>query len=229
MRCDRRAGGNRRARPTAVPPLLALAFLALVFFALAAAPRAEAAPSAADGLMRDEPAAGSFGEGGPAGEGTDAAVPDGGLSERLTETQLRAIDTESVEAYWTRLMREYGGFFPDGRVPSFMEMVVPGGEGFDLGAALTGMLRFVLHEVLYSGKLIVTIVLLTVFCMILETMQSAFERNTVSKAAYAVAYMVLLVLAVNSFNTAIGYAKEAIGGMIQFMMAMIPLLLTLLA
>ena len=86
-----------------------------------------------------------------------------------------------------------------------------------------------LYEVLYSGKLIVTIVMLTVFCMILETMQTAFERNAVSKVAYAVAYMVLLVLAVNSFNTAIGYAKDAIGGMIQFMMAMIPLLLTLLA
>lgn len=170
---------------------------------------------------RDEPASVR------SGDGEDAA--DGGISERLTASQLQAVDTEAVEAYWTQLMREYGGFFPDGRVPSFMEMIVPGGEGFDLKAALSGLLRFILHEVLYSGKLIVTIVLLTVFCMILETMQSAFERNTVSKAAYAVAYMVLLVLAVNSFNTAIGYAKDAIGGMVQFMMAMIPLLLTLLA
>jgi stage III sporulation protein AE len=78
-------------------------------------------------------------------------------------------------------------------------------------------------------RLIGTIVLLTVFCMILETVQSAFERGAVSKAAYAVAYMVLLVLAANSFNAAIGYARDAIGGMVQFMMAMVPLLLTLLA
>ncbi len=164
----------------------------------------------------------------PAGQanGADRLADEGA---QLTEDQIRALDTDTVEAYWSQLRADYGGFFPDSRVPSFMEMIVPGGEGIELRTAMSGLLRYVLHEVLYSGKLIVTIVLLTVFCMILETMQSAFERNTVSKVGYAVAYMVLLVLAVNSFSTAIGYAKEAIGGMIQFMMAMVPLLLTLLA
>jgi stage III sporulation protein AE len=156
-------------------------------------------------------------------------MADEGASAQLTEDQIRALDTETVEAYWSQLRADYSGFFPDSQVPSFMEMIVPGGEGLELRTVMSGLLRYVLHEVLYSGKLIVTIVLLTVFCMILETMQSAFERNTVSKVGYAAAYMVLLVLAVNSFSTAIGYAKDAIGGMIQFMMAMVPLLLTLLA
>jgi len=160
---------------------------------------------------------------------SDAERTDGGLSRRLTEDQLEAIDTGAIEAYWTGLMREYGGFFPDREVPGFMDLIMPGGKKLDIGAALTGIVRYLLHEVIYSGRLIGTIVLLTVFCMILETVQSAFERGAVSKAAYAVAYMVLLVLAANSFNAAIGYARDAIGGMVQFMMAMVPLLLTLLA
>ncbi len=67
--------------------------------------------------------------------------------------------------------------------------------------------------------------ILTVFSMMLETMQTAFERNAVSKVAYSITYMVMIVLAVNSFNVAIGYARDAITGMIQFMMAMVPLLL----
>lgn len=65
--------------------------------------------------------------------------------------------------------------------------------------------------------------------MILETLQTAFERKTVSKVAYTLCYMVVLVIAVNSFNIAIGYAKDAIDRMIDFMMAMIPLLFALLA
>ncbi len=204
----------RRTRlPTAgMLALIVLAMLASVGFA-AAEPAAVPEPGYGDRAAD----AGTFGP------------LDGGMTGGLTESRLRDIDTAAVEAYWNRLMKDYGGFFPDRRVPSFMEMILPGGEGLDFRTVLAGLLRYVLYEVLYSGKLIVTIVMLTVFCMILETMQTAFERNAVSKVAYAVAYMVLLVLAVNSFNTAIGYAKDAIGGMIQFMMAMIPLLLTLLA
>ncbi|MBW7473557.1 stage III sporulation protein AE [Paenibacillus oenotherae] len=151
------------------------------------------------------------------------------LAQSLADEQLKGMDMQAVEKYWERLTREYGGFFPEGRVPSFMEMIMPGGEGLKLSTVLGGLLRYVLHEVLYNGKLLVTIVILTVFSMILETLQTAFERNTVSKVAYSITYMVMLVLAVNSFNVAIGYAKDAISGMIQFMMAMVPLLLTLLA
>ncbi|MFC5651565.1 stage III sporulation protein AE [Paenibacillus solisilvae] len=151
------------------------------------------------------------------------------VNNSIAGDQLRGINTEAVETYWNRLMKDYGGFFPDQKVPSFMEMIMPGGEGLKLTTVLAGLLRYVLHEVLYSGKLLVTIVILTVFSMMLETMQTAFERNAVSKVAYSITYMVMIVLAVNSFNVAIGYAKDAITGMIQFMMAMVPLLLTLLA
>ncbi|MBB3109173.1 stage III sporulation protein AE [Paenibacillus phyllosphaerae] len=147
----------------------------------------------------------------------------------IADEQLSGIDTEAVESYWNKLMDEYGGLFPDREVPSFMEMILPGGEGLKLTTILRGLMEYVLHEILYNGKLLVTIVMLTVFSMILETLQTAFERNTVSKVAYSITYMVMIVIAVNSFNVAIGYAKDAIAGMIEFMMAMIPLLLTLLA
>ncbi|WP_240353093.1 stage III sporulation protein AE [Cohnella algarum] len=60
-------------------------------------------------------------------------------------------------------------------------------------------------------------------------MQNAFERNAVSRVAYSIAYIVLLIIAVNSFRSATAYAEEAISGMVQFMLAMVPLLLTLLA
>ncbi|GGD70140.1 stage III sporulation protein AE [Paenibacillus nasutitermitis] len=151
------------------------------------------------------------------------------VNGELADEQLKYIDAGAVENYWNQLMSDYGGFFPDRKVPSFMDMITPGGNGLKLTTVLSGLLRYMLHEVLYNGKLLVTIVVLTVFSMILQTMQTAFERNTVSKVAYSITYMVMIVLAVNSFTVAIGYAKDAIGGMIQFMMAMVPLLLTLLA
>ncbi len=142
--------------------------------------------------------------------------------------QAEQLQIDQVDQYWNHLMDEYGGFFPDNKTPSFMELILPGGEGLSLKQISLGFLKFFLFELLHNGKLLVSIVILTVFSMILETIQSAFERKSVSKVAYAISYMVLIIIAINSFSVAIQYAKSAIENMIHFMIAMIPLLLTLL-
>jgi len=139
-----------------------------------------------------------------------------------------SLPTGEVEAYWDELTREYGGYFPENTLPGFKQMLTAGG-GFDLKNVLTALLRYFFHELAVNGKLLATIVALSVFSMILETIQTAFEKQTVSKVAYSICYLVLMVLAVNSFDVAIGYAKSAIGNMVHFMMAVVPLLLSLLA
>ena len=50
-----------------------------------------------------------------------------------------------------------------------------------------------------------SLVLLTVFSMFLQSLQNAFESGTISKVAYAVVYMVLVIIALNSFHVAIIY------------------------
>lgn len=149
------------------------------------------------------------------------------IPQQVPEVQMDLLDTDQVERYWEQLLHEYGGYIPGKHPPSLMEMIR--GEGFTIGQILGALLRLLFHEVLYNGSLLVSIIILTVFSMILETMQSTFEHNTVSKIAYSISYIVLIVLAVNSFHTAIEYARQAIGDMIEFMLAMVPLLLTLLA
>ncbi|GAA0135678.1 stage III sporulation protein AE [Paenibacillus sp. YSY-4.3] len=156
-----------------------------------------------------------------------AAEPGDGWMKKQAEE----LPTDQVETYWQQLMKEYGGFFPDQKMPSFMDMLLqdPNGDSFSVKSGLAGLLKYMWHEVLYNGHILATIVLLSVFSSILETFQSAFERKQVSKVAYAICYMVILILAINSFHVAISYATEAIRGMIDFMMAMVPLLFTLLA
>lgn len=150
-------------------------------------------------------------------------------ADQWVKQQAEALPKDQVESYWENLMKDYGGFFPDQKVPSFMDILLPGGDSFNVKNVFSALGSFMWHEVLYNGKLLVTIVMLSIMSMILETLQSAFERKTVSKVAYSLCYMVIIVLAINSFNVAIGYAKEAIDRMIDFMMAMVPLLFALLA
>lgn len=165
----------------------------------------------------------------PGGASAEPLAEGESLPAQIAEEQLGELDTDAIESYWNKLRSEYGGYFPERQVPSFIEMIVPGGDGLKLTDALQGIVKYLWHEVLYNGKLLVTIVMLTVFSMVLETLQNAFEKSAVSKVAYSISYLVLIIIAVNSFHVAIGYAREAIQGMIQFMLAMVPLLLTLLA
>lgn len=148
-------------------------------------------------------------------------------AQDIARSQAGELDTSHVERYWNDLLREYGGFFPDRKAPTFKEML--SGEGIGIGQIFGALMRMMFHEILYNGSLLVSIIVLTIFSMILETIQSAFDHRTVSKVAYSISYIVLIVLAVNSFNVAIGYARDAISHMIDFMVAMIPLLLALLA
>jgi stage III sporulation protein AE len=159
----------------------------------------------------------------------ETSAEPGRIAGEIAGKQMNDPGMQEIESYWNDLKTKYGGFFPEGKLPELKELMFPDGKAWNAGQAIAGLLRFLLHEVLYSGKLLVTIVMLTIFTMILETMQTAFERNTVSKVAYAIAYMVLIILAVNSFRTATSYAEESIRSMVQFMLAMVPLLLTLLA
>lgn len=148
--------------------------------------------------------------------------------EQLIKEQAERLQTDQVEQYWSQLMQKYGGYFPDSKTPTFMDLLT-GAKDFKMSSIFSGIFLYFFHELLYNGKLIASIVILTIFSMLLETLQSSFEKNTVSKVAYAIAFMVLMIMAINSFSVAIGYANTAITDMIHFMVAVIPLLLTLLA
>jgi stage III sporulation protein AE len=144
------------------------------------------------------------------------------------QLKTETVQAGEIEHYWNTLMQQYGGWFPDGN-PTFQDSIVSNGDGFSISNVLQGLLSFTMQELLVNSKLMALIIILTVFSVVLETMHSAFERTTVSKVASAVTHLVIIVIAINSFRVAIGYAKEAISDMVHFMMAMIPLILTMLA
>ena len=159
-----------------------------------------------------------------AAAGISAAAP----VEELVQQQVSHLHVESVEEYWRQLQRDYEGYLPDLKSQGFIQLLMQQGE-FSISGFVKGLASFVFHEILMNGKLLSSIIIITVFAMLLETMQNAFERNTVSTVAYSITYLVLMVLAINSFHLAITYAKDAITNMSDFMLAMIPLVIALLA
>ncbi|WP_209123083.1 stage III sporulation protein AE [Alkalihalobacillus sp. BA299] len=148
--------------------------------------------------------------------------------QTFVEDQLEKLGVDEVREYWNKIATEYGGFLPESQKGSFMEFV-KGEKEFSIKEWFTGLIKFFLHELLVNGKLLGSLILLTIFAMVLQSLQNAFEQHTISKVAYAITYMVLIVIALNSFHIAITYATDAISNMIHFMIALLPLLLALMA
>ncbi|WP_339146746.1 MULTISPECIES: stage III sporulation protein AE [unclassified Sutcliffiella] len=148
-------------------------------------------------------------------------------SELVTE-QMEGVDVEEIKVYWEEIMQEYGGFLPETQKGTFMEFV-KGDKSFSLKEWSKGFVKYLFHELLANGKLLGSLILLTIFSMFLQTLQNAFEQKTVSKVAYSVVFMVLIIIALNSFHIVISYTQEAITAMTGFIIALVPLLIALIA
>ncbi|QIQ34462.1 stage III sporulation protein AE [Parageobacillus toebii NBRC 107807] len=149
-------------------------------------------------------------------------------NDQLVQKQMEQLDISGIRQYWEDIVTKYGGFLPESQKGSIAEFL-SGEKQLSLKEWLIAFGKFLFYELQANGKLLGTLILLTVFSMVLQSLQNAFEQQTVSKVAYAVVYMVLLIIALNSFRVAMDYALDAVQTMSHFMIAMIPLLLALLA
>lgn len=148
--------------------------------------------------------------------------------DQVATQQLDSLPTESITKFWDNLQQQYGGYLPDASGASLVHDIATSG-GVNLHGIVHGLLKYFFETLLDNAQLLGGILILAVFAAVLESMQNAFERQTVSQAAYAMIFLVLLVLAIGSFTEALGYAKHAIQSMNDFMLASVPLMAGLLA
>ncbi|WP_458415433.1 stage III sporulation protein AE [Schinkia sp. CFF1] len=150
------------------------------------------------------------------------------VERNLIDQELEKLGIDEVKQYWEDIVHEYGGFLPESQKGSFMDFV-KGDKQFSAQEWLKGLVKFILQELFANGKLLGTLIMLTIFSLVLQSIQNAFEHHVVSKIANSIVFMVLIILALNSFHVAVSYAETAIHNMMNFMIALIPLLLGLIA
>ncbi|MBC5637176.1 stage III sporulation protein AE [Ornithinibacillus sp. BX22] len=160
--------------------------------------------------------------------GQSVVYADDNAEAPVEDALLNEVSFDGMQEYWNVVVDEYGGYIPELQKTSLYEFI-KGNDEFSISNILTGGLEYLLHEVILNGKLLGSLLLLTLFSVLLQTMHTAFERTSVSKIAYFVVYIVLIFIALNSFYLAVSYAKDAINMMSSFMIALIPLVLGLMA
>ncbi|MFD2704307.1 stage III sporulation protein AE [Salibacterium lacus] len=148
--------------------------------------------------------------------------------QEMKQNQMENVNISDIKQYWENINNEYGSFLPESQKGSLKEFIT-GEKQFAPKEWGTAFLKYIFHEVTANGKLMGTLLILAVLSAVLKAVQNAFETEVVNKAAYAVVFLVFIVIALNSFYLAMDYVKETVGGMVHFMIALLPLMLALLA
>jgi stage III sporulation protein AE len=135
---------------------------------------------------------------------------------------------EQVEKYWRELEAEVGEFLPSWNIRDIWKKdeggIVPG-----VGEILRGLCRYLFMEIVANLGLLGQLILLAVAAALLKSLQGAFGSEEVARITEAVAFFVLLGLALKSFTVALDIGRSAVDSMVNFMMALLPVLFTLLA
>lgn len=144
------------------------------------------------------------------------------------QKEVEALDLKAVDKYLTEINRDIQSFVPDLNIKELLFKLARGEIAISLSGIFTGLIKYLFREVVANSRLLGQLMILSVFCAVLQNVQSAFEKGTVGKAAWAVCYLVLFTIALGSFAIAAKTGQQAIEDMISFMHAMLPVLLTLL-
>ncbi len=146
-----------------------------------------------------------------------------------TMPSVHGVDTGQLESFLNGINQQTTGYLPPLRLADFLALLHHGGSAFTPGAILNGIGRYAWGEILVDMRVLAQLVILAVVCAVLENLQGAFEREAVGKLAYTVGFLALVALAFGSFSMAMQGAKGSLEQLVNFMEALVPLLLTLLA
>lgn len=149
-------------------------------------------------------------------------------SDPLHDDLLNELNDDQIESYWQIITTNYGEYLPTLEKASFRELVRRHDE-LTLKNIMLSLSKFLLHELILNSQLLGILLLLTIFSVTLQTLQRAFSESSISQIAYFIIYIGLIYIALNSFMVAYTYTKETIDTLSGFMIALIPLILSLMA
>jgi len=149
-------------------------------------------------------------------------------TSEIVNQQIQKLGIDEVQKYWDDVVTKYGGFLPESQKGNFVDFI-KGDKHFSIQEWFIAFFKYLFYELVSNGKILGTLIMLVIFSSLLKSLQNAFEKSNVSKIADSVVFLVLVVFALNSFYVASSATQEAISLMINFLYALVPILLALIA
>ncbi|MGB9814100.1 MAG: stage III sporulation protein AE [Thermovenabulum sp.] len=143
------------------------------------------------------------------------------------ESQLKDMELDRINSFLEEIEREYKDYMPSFGL-NFMLDFVKGKSRFDVKSFFIGLLEYLFKEIKANYNLLAKLIAMAVVFAVLKNMELNFENKNISNLAHSVIYMVLIIIAVQSFYVALSAGKQAIEKMVSFMQSLLPVMMSLL-
>lgn len=150
------------------------------------------------------------------------------ITDDLVLQQLENIDTEALEDIIGKINMETEDFLPALDIRAMTLSLLKGEQTLTFQGTVNGLFKYLFREVVVNFSLLAKLMILSILCAFLNNLSNAFESEAVGKLAYIVCYLVIIAIAVQSFSVATKIGLNAINDMVNFMQALLPILLTFL-
>ncbi len=148
----------------------------------------------------------------------------------MAREQAETINLAEIEEFWTELEREAGEFLPEFHWRDVFGWFRPGHvRSLSIAEVMGGLWRFLWREILLNLALLGRLLFLAVVAALLKNLQKAFANESIASLTQTIVYLTLITIAMHSFGVAVGIGRRTVDSLVEFILAIIPLLLTLLA
>lgn len=104
------------------------------------------------------------------------------------------------------------------------------GEGsFTMTDVANACVSYMFREVKTVLSLVLTIIVISIICALLKNLQNAFAKESISQIAFYACYALLIVILARSFMISVDLVKNIIIGVSDFIGAVLPILVIMLA
>lgn len=146
----------------------------------------------------------------------------------LITDQLDKLDLSKMEEELKELNSQTQGYIPKIDAKKFILGLFSKDKNSSIADTINGIMRFFLKEIIQNMNLLGKILVLSIFCAILQNLHEAFESDTIGKLSYYVCYCLIITIAIGSFLQAMTFALNSIDQMVGFIQSLLPTLLALL-
>lgn len=146
----------------------------------------------------------------------------------IIDEQISKLDFSQVEELLNSMNRDIEEFIPEFTIDNLINLIKNKDINYSFKSFFAGVFNYFFKEIIANSQLLAKLIILAVLLAILQNLQSAFEKDNISKLAYSVCYLILIGIIINSFMIALSLGKQTINDMVNFLHAVLPLLLSLL-
>ena len=140
-----------------------------------------------------------------------------------------APDLSGIEDYLNQLDRDIGDNLDGFSLTAIWRGLLSGEIDFSFKTVINSLLGLFFREVMANGALLGELIVLAVICLVLSNLQKISKTGDIAVLSRSVIYLLLFSLTIGTFSLILFSAKEAVETMSNFLYALLPILMTLLA